>query len=144
MRLTQSILKRKFPSVDKPLRINAPPKISPSKRASEKYKPWGLFSEFYGMFYQLGKLRWWAVGRGTTCSSSLKPPQDKKRKTTTTTTTTRRRLKSQKGRNSLFRRGRKFNALDLESISASGVSQTYKGKLNVTALCLKEATFWNI
>ena len=32
MRLTQSILKRKFPSVDKPLRINATPKISPSKR----------------------------------------------------------------------------------------------------------------
>ena len=47
MRLTQSILKRKFPSVDKPLQIKAPPEISPSKRAFEKYKPWGLFSEFY-------------------------------------------------------------------------------------------------
>ena len=34
--------------VDKPLRIQAPPKISPSKRAFEKYKPRGLFSEFYG------------------------------------------------------------------------------------------------
>ena len=49
MRLTQSMLKCKFPSVDKPLRIKAPPKISPSKRAFEKYKPRGLFSEFYGM-----------------------------------------------------------------------------------------------
>ena len=36
IRLTQSILKRKF--VDKPL-----------KRAFEKYKPRGLFSEFYGI-----------------------------------------------------------------------------------------------
>ena len=41
--------KRKFPSVDKPLQIQAPPKISPSKRAFEKYKPRGLFSEFYGI-----------------------------------------------------------------------------------------------
>jgi len=48
MRLTQSVLKRNFPSVDKPLRIKVPPKISPSKGAFEKYKPWGLFSEFYG------------------------------------------------------------------------------------------------
>ena len=48
MRLTQSVLKRQFPSVDKSLRIKVPPKISPSKRAFEKYKPWGLFSEFYG------------------------------------------------------------------------------------------------
>ena len=48
MRLAQSILKRNFPSVDKPLRIyKAPPKISPSKGAFEKYKPWGLFLEFY-------------------------------------------------------------------------------------------------
>ena len=39
VRLAQSILKRKFPSVDKSLRIQAPPKISPSKRAFEKYKP---------------------------------------------------------------------------------------------------------
>ena len=38
IRLVQSILKRKFPSVDKPL-----------KRAFEKYKPRGLFSEFYGI-----------------------------------------------------------------------------------------------
>ena len=42
------ILKRKFPSVYKALRKKAPPKICPSKRAFEKYKPWGLFSEFYG------------------------------------------------------------------------------------------------
>ena len=48
IRPAQSILKCKFPSVDKPLRITAPPKISPSKRAFEKYKPRGLFSEFYG------------------------------------------------------------------------------------------------
>ena len=31
------------------LRRLAPPNISPSKRAFEKYKPWGLFSEFYGI-----------------------------------------------------------------------------------------------
>ena len=48
-RLAQSMLKRKSPSVDKPLRIWAPPKISPSKRAFEKCKPRGLFSEVYGM-----------------------------------------------------------------------------------------------
>ena len=36
--VAQSILKRKFP-----------PYISPSKRAFEKYKPRGLFSEFYGI-----------------------------------------------------------------------------------------------
>ena len=33
--------------MDKPLWLWVPPKISPSKRASEKYKPRGLFSEFY-------------------------------------------------------------------------------------------------
>ena len=44
IRLVQSILKRKFPSVDKPLRI-----LKPLKRAFEKYKPRGLFSEFYGI-----------------------------------------------------------------------------------------------
>ena len=49
IRLAQSILKRKFPSVDKPLRIQALPKISPSKRAFEKYNPRGLFLEFYGI-----------------------------------------------------------------------------------------------
>ena len=49
IRLAQSIFKRKFPSVDKPLQKEAPPKISPSKRAFEKYKPQDLFSEFYGM-----------------------------------------------------------------------------------------------
>ena len=49
MRLTQSILKCKFPSVDKPVRIKAPPKISPSKRAFEKCEPRGLFSECNGM-----------------------------------------------------------------------------------------------
>ena len=50
IRLALSSLRRKFPSVGKPFRIEAPPKISPSKRAFEKYKPRGLFSEFYGMF----------------------------------------------------------------------------------------------
>ena len=49
IRLAQLILKRQFPSIDKPLRIKAPPKISPSKRVFEKYKPQGLFSEFYGI-----------------------------------------------------------------------------------------------
>ena len=53
---------RKFPSVDKPLRIyiSSPPKkkyikikISLSKRAFEKYKPQGLFSEFYGIRHVL-------------------------------------------------------------------------------------------
>ena len=34
---------------DKPLRIQAPPKISPWKRAFEEYKPRRLVSEFYGM-----------------------------------------------------------------------------------------------
>ena len=48
-KLAQSISKRKVPFVHKPLRIQAPPKISPSKRAFEKYKPRGLFSEFYGI-----------------------------------------------------------------------------------------------
>ena len=52
IRVALSSLKRKFPSVDKPLRILAPPKISPSKRAFEKYKPRGLFSEFYGSLYR--------------------------------------------------------------------------------------------
>ena len=45
--LEQSILKCKFPSVDKPLRIKAPPKISPSKRAFEKIYAQGLFSELF-------------------------------------------------------------------------------------------------
>ena len=49
IRLAQSILRRKFLSVDKRLRISTRPKISPSKRAFEKYKPRGLFSEFYGI-----------------------------------------------------------------------------------------------
>ena len=34
MRLTQLVLKCKFPSVDKSLRIKVPPKISPSKRVT--------------------------------------------------------------------------------------------------------------
>ena len=34
MRLTQLVLKRKFPSVDKSLRIKVPPKVSPSKRVT--------------------------------------------------------------------------------------------------------------
>ena len=42
MRLTQSILKCKFPFVDKPLRLKAAPKISPSKRAFKKKKAPGL------------------------------------------------------------------------------------------------------
>ena len=46
IRLAQSILKRKFPSIDEPLQII----ISPSKRAFEKHKPRGLFSEFCGTF----------------------------------------------------------------------------------------------
>ena len=54
--LAQSILKRKFPSVDKPLRIYAPPKKSPSKRAFENYKPRGLFSEFYGIWFRARKV----------------------------------------------------------------------------------------
>ena len=58
-KLAQSILKRKFPSDHKPLRILAPPKISPLKRAFEKYKPWGLFSEFYGILSILvSRMRW--------------------------------------------------------------------------------------
>ena len=51
--LAQWILKRKFPSLDKPLRIQAPPprpKISPLKRAFEKYRPRGLITEFYSIF----------------------------------------------------------------------------------------------
>ena len=58
IRLAQSILKRKFSSVDKPLRIQAPPKISPSKRAFEKYKPRGLFSEFYGKSFGRSSRPW--------------------------------------------------------------------------------------
>ena len=54
IRLALSSLKRKFPSVDKPLRILAPPKISPSKRAFEKCKPRGLFSGFYGRLSIVG------------------------------------------------------------------------------------------
>ena len=38
------------PSEYKPL-----PKISPSKRSFEKYKPWGLFSEFYVISAKLEK-----------------------------------------------------------------------------------------
>ena len=49
IRLAQSILKHKFPSVNKPIRIQASQKISPSKRAFEKYKARGLFSEFYSV-----------------------------------------------------------------------------------------------
>ena len=48
-KLARSILKRKFPSVYKPRRIYAPPKIKPFKKAFEKYEPRGLFSEFYGI-----------------------------------------------------------------------------------------------
>ena len=33
------------------LRRQAPPKISPSKRAFEKYKPRGLLLEFYSIYY---------------------------------------------------------------------------------------------
>ena len=38
----------------KPLRIEAPPKINSSKRAFEKYKPRGLFWEFYGTSLLIG------------------------------------------------------------------------------------------
>ena len=38
-----------FP-VDKPFRIEAPPKISPSKRTFQKYKPQDLFLEFYVIY----------------------------------------------------------------------------------------------
>ena len=38
IRLAESILKYKFPSIDKPFRIYAPPKISASNRVFEKYK----------------------------------------------------------------------------------------------------------
>ena len=37
------------------IRIQAPPKISPSKRAFEKYKSGGLFSEFYRNYFNLKK-----------------------------------------------------------------------------------------
>ena len=37
-----------FPSYNKPSEYKPLPKISPPKRSFEKYKPWGLFSEFYG------------------------------------------------------------------------------------------------
>ena len=55
IRLAQLILKHKFPSVDKPLRIYSPPKIIPSKTGFEKYNPQGLFSEFYSILaYSVG------------------------------------------------------------------------------------------
>ena len=41
MKLAQSISKRNFPSVDKPL-----------TKGFEKYKPRGLFSEFYSNYRQ--------------------------------------------------------------------------------------------
>ena len=44
-KLAQSILKRKFPSIDKPLQ-----KKAPEKKAFEKHKPRGLFLEFYCRF----------------------------------------------------------------------------------------------
>ena len=44
-KLAQSTLKRKFPLY-----------ISPSKRAFEKYKPQGLFLEFYGKFLEVEML----------------------------------------------------------------------------------------
>ena len=43
-KLAQSTLKHKFPSV------------SPSQRAFEKYKPQGLFLEFYGKFLEVEML----------------------------------------------------------------------------------------
>ena len=48
-KLAQSILKRKFPSVDKPLQKQAPQK-GPLKNIS----PGAFFSEFYGMFADQG------------------------------------------------------------------------------------------
>ena len=45
----QSISKLKFPLYNKPLRIEAPTNISPSKSPLKKqYMPRGLFSELYG------------------------------------------------------------------------------------------------
>ena len=41
-KLAQTILKHKFPSVHKPLQYK------PHEIGFEKYKPHGLFSEFYG------------------------------------------------------------------------------------------------
>ena len=46
MRLTQSVLKRKFPSVDKPLRIKAPPKINPQKGPLKNISPGAYFRNF--------------------------------------------------------------------------------------------------
>ena len=46
IRLAQSILKRKYPSVDKPLRIKAPPKISPSKGPLKNASPGAYFRNF--------------------------------------------------------------------------------------------------
>ena len=44
--VAQSTLKCKFPSVDKPLRIKAPPKISPSKRPMKNISPGPFFRNF--------------------------------------------------------------------------------------------------
>ena len=63
--IAQSILRRKFPSntkladsetqislriLNKPLRIKAPPKITPTKKVFEKCKHRGLFAEFYSVY----------------------------------------------------------------------------------------------
>ena len=50
--LAKLIVRCKFPSKYKPSQFwntNFPPHINPSKRAFEKYKSRGLFSEFYSM-----------------------------------------------------------------------------------------------
>ena len=47
------------------LHREAPPNISPSKRAFEKYRPWDLFSEFYGMLPTVSLFYWQRKPRGT-------------------------------------------------------------------------------
>ena len=48
-RQAQPILERKIPSNNKPLREQAPPKISPAKKPFEQIYAQGLLSEFYGI-----------------------------------------------------------------------------------------------
>ena len=62
MRLAQLILKRKFPSVDKPLQ----------KKASQKYKPRDLFSEFYGSLVHI-QVKWWCAHKNTAYLLSVLP-----------------------------------------------------------------------
>ena len=71
-----SLSSRKFSSVDKPFRIWAPPKISPSKKALENYKPRGLFSEFYGIqVYKAQRINFNDLAGGSWIYKSLPFPQ---------------------------------------------------------------------